>query len=63
MSADNWADCPQCGRGDALREDYELGIVSGGKFYVIYKGECRGLSACGFKFEYRYEQKLEVKPA
>jgi hypothetical protein len=60
MSADNWAVCPKCNKGtdrDALafREDYEIGMLRDGEFYVYYRGEC---ADCGFKHEFRHEENL-----
>ncbi len=43
-----------------LREDYELGIDEGGKFYVIYRGQCQE-KGCGFLFEYRHEEQIVDK--
>lgn len=40
-----------------LREDWELGISSECKFYVIYKAECR---ECGFSHSYRHEQAIDL---
>lgn len=36
---------------DTLREDYEIGITSDGKFYASYGGACQ----CGFSFSFKHE--------
>ncbi len=41
---------------DTLREDYEIEIYED-NFLVSYSGGC---SVCGFKFEYKYKEKIEV---
>lgn len=41
---------------ETLREDYELGICSDGKFYVIYSAHCE---ECGFKHDFRHEEIVE----
>ena len=40
---------------ESLREDYELGILEDGNFYVRYLGEC---TECAFAFNYKYDQDL-----
>lgn len=40
-----------------LREDYEIGIMHDGEFYVIYKGKC---TVCGFSHNFKHEEKLEI---
>ena len=58
MSADNWTECPKCGKD--FREDYELGISRHGKFYVDYSGSC-GTSrdiGCGLKIKYEIEKDI-----
>lgn len=40
-----------------LREDYEIGTASTGKFFVHYKCRCE---ACGFSFEYKAVETLKV---
>lgn len=65
MSADNWGECPLClisnaGSAQTLREDYELGTVPDGEFYVIYRCHCK---VCGFKHEFKHSQQLVKKKA
>jgi hypothetical protein len=56
MSADNWGKCPQCGREENLREDYEQGMYSG-KYTVDYHAECgyENSEGCGYRFHYKVE--------
>ncbi len=42
---------------ESLREDYEIGLDEDGEFYVIYHCGC---SECGFEFEYKHTEKVEV---
>lgn len=51
MSADNWAVCPKCKEGQSFREDYELGVLETGEFYIIYDGYCR-LCELSHKFKH-----------
>jgi len=37
---------------ESLREDYEIGVTRGGKFYVDYGCMCE----CGFKFSFKHEE-------
>jgi len=39
-----------------LREDYDIGMDEGGKFYVDYRSRC---TVCGFEFSYQYVEKLK----
>ena len=63
MSADNWAQCPRCGKD--LREDFDIGIYNG-KFEVDYKGECQGdtekrnfpFKGCGFIHRFKHEERV-----
>jgi hypothetical protein len=59
MSADNWGKCPQCGREENLREDYDIGCYTG-VFTVDYHAECgyENHEGCGYRFHY----KVEVDP-
>lgn len=43
--------------GDTLREDYQIGIGANFVFYVLYQCECQ---ECGFRFEYKHEQKVPL---
>jgi len=38
-----------------LREDYDLGIDEDGTFEVSYCAHCK---ECGFKFDYKHEEKV-----
>ena len=42
-----------------LREDYEIGIMDDGEFFVIYKGMCQ-VDGCGFGHIFNHEEKLVV---
>jgi len=55
VSADNWADCPQCGKSETLREHYEIGIWHG-NFDVSYSAKCYygRKEGCGFEFRYTH---------
>ena len=64
MSADNWAHCPKCGTRDSLdinegatfREDYWIGVIEDGVFFIEYRGHC---TACKFTFVFNHEQNLK----
>ena len=59
MSANNWAICPKCKDNgveeSTFREDYELGVLETGEFYVIYSGYCR---ACDLKHEFKHSRQI-----
>ncbi len=64
MSADNWAECPKCGKGKVkdnfgtpLREDYEIGIY-GGEFFISYSGMCR---ECDFEKKFEHSEQVMEK--
>ena len=44
-----------CNTENTLREYYDLGIESNGKFFVNYSCECR---VCGFQFKFDYDLDL-----
>ena len=58
MSADNWSNCPKCGKSEetnfTLREDFKIGTDSNGIFSVDYCCSCK---ECGFKFKFEKEVK------
>ena len=54
MSADNWADCPWCGRNETWREDYTTGM-SEGVFKVEYYGQCVN-QECRKKFTHKHTE-------
>lgn len=65
MSADNWAICPRCALTDKdpayeFREDYELGVLRDGEFYISYRGQC---VSCGLQKQYKYSEQLDLSPA
>ena len=43
----------------SLREDYELGVLTDGEFYVNYRASCTN-AGCGFAFEYKHQQQVEI---
>lgn len=69
MSADNWAICPRCALQPnpyheepryEFREDYELGVLPTGEFFVSYRGCCE---SCGLTKEFKHSEQLhEVTP-
>ena len=56
MSASNWADCPQCGEKNNLREDYEI-YMEDGVVKVDYSCSCKD---CGFRDSFAYEYQLKI---
>jgi len=44
---------------DTLREDYEIGILSHGRFYASYGGSCE---VCGFSYSFKHEVNTLPKP-
>ena len=63
MSADSWAECPNCGKGKVedhpsgigpVREDYEIGIYEG-EFFISYSGRC---GECDFEKHFHHTEKL-----
>ncbi len=64
MSADNWTQCPRCGKD--FREDYELGVDSEAKeFFVNYRGSCGTIRepGCGYQFKFKTQKPLDITPA
>lgn len=57
MSADSYADCPRCGVKNAVREDYEQGILHG-EYFVDYHAKCK---ECGFTHIFKHSDDL-VRP-
>ena len=54
------ADLPDPGKlSETLREDYELGIMDGGTFYVRYFARC---DSCGFNFKFVKDESLPINP-
>ena len=51
MSADNWRDCPKCGKERAAREGYEI-YSEGDTVYVSYRIHC---DSCSFSDEKNIE--------
>jgi hypothetical protein len=42
--------------GTTFREDYELGVLSDGEFYVDYRGGC---SVCGLSHSFKVSEAVE----
>lgn len=66
MSADNWAICPRCKLKPnpyheplttQFREDYEIGVLESGEFYVDYHGRCRD---CGLEKVFHHSEQLKL---
>jgi hypothetical protein len=43
---------------DNLREDYEIGVTSTGKFYIHYSCSC---DKCGFSHKFKREEQLTIE--
>jgi len=59
MSADNWTDCPKCGKKLGFREDYELGMLDG-VFFVDYRGNCSTYRSDGCEYSYNYKVNINL---
>jgi len=43
---------------ETLREDYQVGIDSGGDFFCHYDASC---GRCGYKFSYWHDEQTKIK--
>lgn len=44
--------------GETLREEYEMGVNSHGKFYISYGCFC---DKCGFEYSFNHKEQLVIK--
>lgn len=42
---------------ETFREDYELGVMADGSFYVSYSGSCK---ECGLSHKFKHEEQLAL---
>jgi hypothetical protein len=45
--------------GATLREDYEIGVTDGGRFYVTYRCRCQE-PGCWFVFRFQDEEQVDL---
>ena len=44
---------------ETFREDYELGVLESGKFFVNYSGTC---TRCGLSHEFSHKEQVPLEP-